>query len=305
MISIRILSIVLSFFLIALVTCDNKSGNLSNGNEQNKIDLNNNNQSATNRNNIYTCDYLGQKQPTNVPIKFAPELVSTKSDESCFEISYSGNEIIFNREGKIFYMINDENNIWSIPLAFSFEGGENSFSKDGSKIYFNSRKPVVGSNATLNLWVTQKTNNQWENPKDLGKPVIDQIVHAPSVAANGNIYASGLMLLAYINGKYKSAVKLVPDIKGYHPFVASDESFIIFDSHPIGKRTGADLFIIFQKSDSSWTNPITLNSLINTIALETNAYVTPDNQFMFFTRQFDIYWVKADFIGMIKKQVLE
>ena len=61
----------------------------------------------------------------------------------------------------------------------------------------------------------------------------------------------------------------------------------------------------FQKDDATWSEPTWLDDIINTNKTETNAYVTPDEKYMFFTRGFDIYWVKADFISDVKKRVLK
>ena len=87
----------------------------------------------------FVCDYMGQEPPGDIPVKFAPGIISTKVDESCFEISISGKEIVFNREGQIYTLKQEANSIWSKPASLSFPGGETSFSTDGTKIYFNSR----------------------------------------------------------------------------------------------------------------------------------------------------------------------
>ena len=96
-----------------------------------------------------------------------------------------------------------------------------------------------------------------------------------------------------------------PEIKGTHPFISADESYMIFDKRPTTKGNPADLYITFRISDNTWTEPVSLGEEINTLALETNAFVTYDEKYMFFTRKFDIYWVKADFIGKIKNQFLK
>lgn len=53
---------------------------------------------------LFECDYLGQELPGDIPAKFAPGIVSMDVDDSCFEISVSGNEIVFSREMKIYVL---------------------------------------------------------------------------------------------------------------------------------------------------------------------------------------------------------
>ena len=130
-------------------------------------------------------------------------------------------------------------------------------------------------------------------------------MHAPTVAGNGNICASGIIRLKFIDGKYQPPEQLKPEIKGTHPFISADESFMIFDRRPMIERNPADLYITFRNSNDIWTKPVRLGDKINTSALETNAFVTPDGKYMFFTRKFNVYWVKADFIRKIKNQLLK
>jgi len=250
---------------------------------------------------LFACDYLGQELPGDIPIKFTPGIVSTNDDDSCFEISVSGNEMVFTREMKIYITKQDQNGLWSSPAPLSFSGGESTLSKDGKKIYFNSRDHFPDAKVPLNVWVSSKLNDRWDKPLPLGEPVTSQTVHAPSVAGNGNIYASGIIRLKFIDGEYQPPEQLMPAIKGYHPFISADESFMIFDKRPMIEGNRADLFITFRNSNDTWTDPVKLGEEINTSSLETNAFVTPDEKYMFFTRKFDVYWVKADFIGKLRR----
>ncbi|MFC2142580.1 hypothetical protein ACFLR7_06575 [Acidobacteriota bacterium] len=91
------------------------------------------------------------------------------------------------------------------------------------------------------------------------------------------------------------------NITGFHPYVAPDESYIIFDHPPRTGGRGADLSVTFHDPDEGWDTPILLGDNINTPALETNVFITPDGKFLFFTRNFDIYWVKADFLERLRR----
>ncbi len=86
---------------------------------------------------------------------------------------------------------------------------------------------------------------------------------------------------------------MIPETKGSHSLVVPDMSYIIF-----GKNK--DLFIIYIKLNSTWTQPLKLNARINIPGLETNAFVIPDEKFMFITREFDIYWVDTKIIEELK-----
>ena len=172
---------------------------------------------------------MNQEKPDSIPVKFMPGVISTRVDESCFEISPSGKEIVFNREYNIYLINQDEKDIWTQPVLFLKSGGENSFSKDGSKIYFNSRAAVPGAKVPLNVWAAEKKDDQWGKPFYLAGTVINQTVHAPTVSANGNIYASGIIRLKFLDKAYQEPEKFTPDINGTHPFIAEDENFIIFD----------------------------------------------------------------------------
>lgn len=301
-----VILILISIFLVSACSSnnddyqDNKTQeNIQNSKprETTKID--------SQKKSLFECDYLGQELPGDIPVKFAPGIVSTDDDDSCFEISASGKEIVFSREMKIYIIKRDQNGVWSSPSPLSFSGGETSFSKDGSKIYFNSRDHFPGAKFPLNVWVTQKLDDRWDNPFPLGEPVTNQTVHAPPVAGNGNIYASGIIRLKFIDGKYQLPEQLKPEIKGTHPFISADESYMIFDKRPMIEGNPADLFITFRNPDETWTEPVRLGDKINTPALETNAFVTSDGKYMFFTRKFDVYWVNADFIRKIKNQLLK
>ena len=180
--------------------------------------------------------------------------------------------------------------LWKLPSPIH-EGGEPSFSKDGQIIYFNSRTSISGAKVPLNVWYSKKQDGRWVKPNYLTGQVLNQVMHAPSVSFNGKMYSSGITLLRYIDGIYQKAEKLNPPLKGSHPFISPDESFIIFDKRPPNGGYAADLYITFQKDDATWSEPTWLDDIINTNKTETNAYVTPDEKYMFFTRGFDIYWV--------------
>jgi hypothetical protein len=98
-----------------------------------------------------------------------------------------------------------------------------------------------------------------------------------------------------------------------HPFIAPDESYIIFDGKKEGGYGDSDLYISYRQQDGSWGKAINLGDKINTEAWEASASVTPDGKYLFFNRMIspptkesppnvDIYWVDAQIIETLKPQ---
>jgi len=250
-------------------------------------------------------DYLGQDPPGDEPVIFSPGVVSTGKMEYRFVVASTGQDMFFAREATIYHLKRKaDGSGWDGPVLAPFSdeyiNGESCFSSDGKRIYFCSRRPCPGAKEALNVWVSDKVDGQWTKPYQLGAPVTSQTVHGVSVAANGNMYGSGIIRLRFADGKYQKAEELSPPIKGYHPYVAPDESFILFGAHRPGGRDG-DLYITFQKPDGTWTEPQSLGDKINTHNKESNASLSPDGKYLFFSRSEDIYWVRSDFINEIKK----
>ena len=255
----------------------------------------------------FNCDYMGEALPGETPVPFSP-MVNTGVDEYRLAVSPRGDEIAFSRGGDIYLTRKKtDGSGWTDPApAFapgSSEGGEPCFSADGTKLYFGSRRGLPEAKEALNAWVSEKTDGVWGKPHHLGAPVIHQTVHAFSVTPDGSIYCTGITFIESKDGVYQEARKLTPAIKGSHPFIAPDESYIVFDKR--GEHSyAADLYVTFRRADGGWTDPVSLGPTVNTKTKETNASVSPDGKYLFISRDNDIYWVKADFIQDLKKAAL-
>lgn len=247
--------------------------------------------------------YLGQKPPGSTTELFAPGIVSTPEDEYAFEVSPTGKELIFSRGGKIMIAGQKADGTWTGPDIAPFSGkdidGECCFSPDGSRIFFASRRPLAGAKTAGNVWVSEKASGAWGKACPFGKLDHPKQIHALSVAANGNIYDSGIVRFKFLEGRYSPAERLTPSLDGYSPFVAPDESYIIFAARPAG-RPATDLYIAFRKKDGTWTDPVRLDDRVNSPFIEGNPFVTADGKYLFFSRKFDIYWMSADFIAKLR-----
>lgn len=304
--------------------------------------------------------YFGQSPPGNSPVLFAPGVISTGANELSITISPDLKEIYVSRSSPNWatsiVMFKKSGSGWSGPELAPFIKGLGDvypfYSKRDNAIFFNSMRPVPGIKTDGHLrtiWVTRKKGNDWSRPETLiEKP--DPSIHLthPSVSNKGNIYfnssledtlgRSDIYCLEKTEGGYGKIRNLGPAINSehpeFHPFIAPDESYIIFDkNHPEGFGRN-DLYISFKKSNGEWATAVNMGDTINTRSSDMRAFVSPDGKFLFFCsmrpnhqdsldtekptyQSFsniiygpgngsqDIYWVSTNIITKLKEKYLK
>lgn len=96
-----------------------------------------------------------------------------------------------------------------------------------------------------------------------------------------------------------------------HPFIAPDESYLIWDSEREGGFGASDLYISFRQTDGSWGPAINMGPEVNSEKSDFYASVTPDGKYILFdrtmdgeagNRNVDIYWVDAGIIERLKRK---
>ncbi len=234
------------------------------------------------------------------PELFAPGVVSTPDDEAAVTISPDSQSVFFGRGGAILESRWLQGK-WSTAEVASFSGRFGDYypalSRDGSKLYFTSNRPVParpGTPENFDIWVTTKTADAWSEPENLGSPInSDEGEVYCSTTRDGTIFfGSGrkgtrhILVSRLAEGKYTEPESLSPGIntryfQGYHA-VPSDGRFIVFTSNRPGGFGGLDLYISYR-TDSGWTEPDNLGPWINTAADESHASISPDDQYLFFT----------------------
>jgi Tol biopolymer transport system component len=192
---------------------------------------------------------------TNPPAQ--PEIfsLSTGFSERDFAISPDGNEVFYTLQSPqgifqtIVYCKKTTNGTWSKPEIASFAGRfsdlEPAFSVDGKKLYFASNRPIQGTEPKdFDIWVVNRENGQWGDARNLGSPInTPEDEFYPSIARNGNLYYTAA---------YKTAV---------------------------GKE---DIFMS-KFEQGKYTQPLPLDTAINSKTYEFNAFVSPDEDFIIFT----------------------
>lgn len=242
--------------------------------------------------------YPGAEIPASQAIIFAPGIVSTKADETSVFFSPDSSEVYFTRHHtKLMVIKKSEKGKWSTPSEVSFGGkyysiGEADISPDGRYLYFNCRTNVPGAKVPLTLWRSERKGRNWGPATGMKPPVNNRTMHAVTIGTDGTIYACGLLKCTYSEGRYSNPTRL--NIKGSHPFISRDNKYMIFDKRqPAGYSS--DLYIMFRKTDNSWSKARNLGSTVNTKKRENNAVISPDGKYIFFSRNGDIYWAEKPF----------
>ncbi len=273
--------------------------------------------------------YLGQQLPGNTPKLFAPGIISTNNQHSSVYFTPDGLEVYFSRyfrnNSSIYYM-KDINGKWTKPEPVKHLEGKalTPFLSPDGKLLFCS---LPGD-----LHVMTRRVNGWSKPQNMGKVInFQKRQDGISMSLRGTIvYCSmfgkrdGMYITRKADGKYKLPQKLKIKVKGNrlygYPFIAPDDSYIIFQSWTHGTGYGMqDLYISFRAKSGNWVPPINLGKIINTNSSESFPYVTPDGKYFFFNSnrpsslnkkrrgQFfgNIYWMSSSFIQVLKDKHLK
>jgi hypothetical protein len=94
------------------------------------------------------------------------------------------------------------------------------------------------------------------------------------------------------------------ELREFCPFVARDESYLMFARTVPEERGRSDLFNSFRDADGTWTEPVNMGDTVNSLHNETSPVVTPDGRYLFFLRVSpdvnDVTWVDAHLIDELR-----
>ncbi|WP_262696318.1 TolB-like translocation protein [Kordiimonas aquimaris] len=260
--------------------------------------------------------YLGQTPPGLTAKPFAPGLVNTEEWGDAIGFSPDMNELHVSRwrhtrdakepESVIFKKVDNKWRKVSVPT-----GTRKPFhSPDGNTLHYGAQ-------------YKERTASGWSEMKSLG-PAFESIrIMGLTASTQGTLVldemgAGGVGTLRYsqlVYGKREDPKPLPESINtgkwNAHPFIAPDESYIMWDGERESGFGSNDLYISFRKEDGSWGEAINMGDTVNTEAEEGGPQITPDGKYLFFNRmiplansdigaQSDLYWIDAQLIESLK-----
>jgi ankyrin repeat protein len=270
-------------------------------------------------------EYLGQRKPGDKPVLFACGIVSSVDWEHSSPVfSPDGREVFWTSisDGMRIFRMTREDGAWTAPEPAPFSGFEDGyprFSRDGKTLFYVSYRPLKDGQKNagigINLWKVERKNIGWLEPRPVGPPFDTGNIFGFSMTDEGAIYFTDarrgfdIFVSRFINGRHAEPEKLDQAVNSDdmedEPFIAPDESYLIFKSMRPGGSGGADLYISFRREDGTWTERMNLGPEINTEHAERFPSVTRDGKYFFFGsdrngNRGDIYWMTASFIEKLR-----
>jgi Tol biopolymer transport system component len=278
---------------------------------------------------IVSSCHLGKCLPPGIttsnnvvaPALVGAGIISTEDDEYGQTFSPDGKTCFFTKRSPSTLWSNVivicysvwKNGTWSEPEIAPFSGKYKDFnptlSPDGSKLFFiSNRTDSVKKTPDTDIWMVTKTAGGWSAPMNVGAPVNsagwewdcsvarDGTLYFSSTGSNGNF---DLYCSRWIDGKYQPPERLSEVINSPNnesdPFIAEDESFLLFssqgrdDTTPAGEGASAgyprsDLYISFRKN-GQWTPAQNLGPTVNSPAEESSPSVSHDGKTFYFTSE--------------------
>ena len=270
--------------------------------------------------------YLGQKPPGELPELFMPGIISNCDLHSSVYFSPDGKEVYFSKlkESNIWYIVfmRVKNGQWTPPQSIC-KGLTPFLSPNGKTLLFSTQD--------WDLWKMERSTGGWSEPINLGTVInFARRQDGPSVTLNGTLYyctsyqnAKGIVRSTFKDGRYTEPQAMDSPINSNHndgfPFIAPDESYIIFSSFRPGSYGQGDLYISFRNDDGTWTEARNLGPKINSEAKDRFPCVSPDGKYLFFNSNRvselnakpiadgpgNIYWVDAKIIEELKPEELK
>ena len=253
---------------------------------------------------------LGQKPPGLIPELFMPDFVSTENLEMGGVFSPDMKEFYFVRQlegdSPKGYLIRYKEGAWEEPIEQPGMGA-GSISPDGHTMFSGNT-------------YRERTPQGWSEEKDLGPPFDTFPIMRLTVSAAGTYVfdereeIGTLRYARLIDGQREAPKAFSKEINSgkwtAHPFIAPDESYLIWDSEREGGYGETDLYISFRQEDGSWGPAINMGEDINTEFEDGGGYVTPDGNYFFFEtihlgERFNestanIFWVDAQVIENLR-----
>ncbi|MFA8341359.1 MAG: DJ-1/PfpI family protein [Rhodothermaceae bacterium] len=245
------------------------------------------------------------------PQIFGENILSTGLNEITIAIAPDYKEIYFTIRHKSdffkIYYVSKTNYGWSAPQAapFSskFKDADPFITKDGQKLFFCSDRLTDKNDKKRdwNIWFVTKNGDKWSEP-ELVPFDNEKNEMFPTLSDSGNMvfhadYGSERKTLdithtdiyysKFDGTKFLKPEKLESSISSpsaeWDPFIAPDESYIMFTSTRKKNMGGGDLFISYKDETGNWGKVKNMGYFINSRRIDYCPALSPDRKYLLFS----------------------
>ena len=253
--------------------------------------------------------YLGQEPPGSAPEPFAPGIITTKGWE------YGG---VFSPDMREFYVLKRDENETTWQHVYRYREGE----WHDEVLWERQGTPFIAPDGqTMHIGRAYKVRDAdgWSETKRLGEAFEPFRIMRLTASARNTYYFDEVGSAGDGRIRYSRIVdgeRQAPELASAaintgtwlaHPFIAPDESYLLFDGRREDGYGDSDIYVSFRQADGSWGEAINLGETVNTARWEASATVTPDGKYLFFHRTVgegdnDIFWMDAAIIERLRRR---
>lgn len=261
-------------------------------------------QSKVQRNSSYNS-----AKPMPEPTIFAEGVISTRDYESSITFAPDGRTAYFVKSTpdlsmRVIVVSHFEKDKWTTPEVVSFSGQyvdiDPWLAPDGMKLFFASRRPIEGTapKADYDIWVVEKSNTGWGEPRRLVAPVNSESHEtSPSATADGTLYfssnraggkgASDIYVARFVADNYSAPENLGETINTAAPeiqaFVTPAGHILVFASAGRSDGQGNTDLYFSEQTDGRWSKAVNLGNKVNSKGAESGPRISSDRHYFFWT----------------------
>lgn len=280
------------------------------------------------------------------PIPFAKGIIST-TDNSEFELTFStdGLKTYFSRRApekkQKIYVSDFENGEWTTPKLADFSKDRDEtahITPNGKFFFFGSERPIPNQlnkgNFDMNIWMMQKTDNGWSEPKPLPEPInAVQIEKEEWPSSNNNFIFTNdnenfyfttmkrgtksiKLYETKFDGEDFSEPKVIDGIFNeekfwiYSAVISPDGKYLVFNSFEAPGGIGGEDIFVSKKTENGWGKAKSIGKMINTKDEESSPRFSRDGKYFFFSRaenkgnyeygEWSIFFIETEYLNLDK-----